>query len=67
MNTNSLPTDDLKKYGILEEDDSFSKKLSNLEIQKFLQGNIMVADNGKNIVSFQLIGKNGQNDHHISV
>ena len=62
MNTNSLPTDDLKKYGILEEDDSFSKKLSNLEIQKFLQGNIMVADNGKNIVSFQLINENSNLD-----
>ena len=38
MQTNNLPTNELKKYGIVEPDNSFSKKLSAEDIQKFLQG-----------------------------
>lgn len=63
MNSNNtLPTEDLKKYGIIEADNSFSKKLTADDIQKFLQGFIIVADNGKRSVSFQLTDNNTQLD-----
>jgi hypothetical protein len=54
MNNNTLPTDELKKYGIINEDLSFSKKLNADDIQKFLQGYTIVADNDKNRATFQL-------------
>ena len=40
MDTN-LPTNDLKEYGILSEDNTFSKKLSQKDIENFLNGQIM--------------------------
>ncbi|WBX97850.1 hypothetical protein [Chryseobacterium gambrini] len=60
MNTNTLPTDELKKYGIINEDLSFSKKLNADDIQKFLQGYTIVADNDKNRATFQLTENNTQ-------
>lgn len=33
--TTTLPTDDLKKYGIIDADNSFSKKLSAEDIKTF--------------------------------
>ena len=58
MNTNTLPTDELKKYGIIENDNSFSKKLNSDDIQKFLHGYTIVADNDKNRATFQLVENN---------
>ena len=58
MNTNTLPTDELKQYGIINEDNSFSKKLNEDEIQKFLKGYTIVADNDKNRATFQLTDNN---------
>ncbi|WP_312390053.1 hypothetical protein [Chryseobacterium sp.] len=60
MNTNNLPTDELKKYGIINEDLSFSKKLTEEDIQKFLKGYTIVADNEKNRATFQLTDNNTQ-------
>ena len=60
MNTNTLPTDELMKYGIINEDLSFSKKLNADDIQKFLQGYTIVADNDKNRATFQLTENNTQ-------
>ena len=60
MQTNNLPTNELKKYGILEPDNSFSKKLSAEDIQKFLQGYSIVADNKKNRATFQLVENNSR-------
>lgn len=60
MNTNTLPTDELKKYGIINEDMSFSKKLNEDDIQKFLKGYTIVADNDKNRATFQLTDNNTQ-------
>ncbi len=62
MNSNTLPTEDLKKYGIIEADNSFSKKLTADDIQKFLQGFIIVADNDKRRITFQLTDNNSQLD-----
>lgn len=58
MQTEHLPTEDLKKFGIINEDLSFSKNLKADDIQKFLQGYTMVADNGKNRATFQLTENN---------
>jgi len=58
MNTNTLPTDELKKYGIINEDNSYSKKLNADDIQKFLHGYTIVADNDKSRATFQLTDNN---------
>ena len=60
MHTNNLPTNELKKYGILDPDNSFSKKLSAEDIQKFLQGYTVVADNKTNRATFQLVENNSR-------
>ncbi|MCT4121848.1 hypothetical protein HZP71_04200 [Elizabethkingia anophelis] len=60
MNNTALPTDELKKYGIINEDMSFSKKLNTDDIQKFLKGYTIVADNDKNRATFQLTDNNTQ-------
>ncbi|WHF51956.1 hypothetical protein QGN23_01460 [Chryseobacterium gotjawalense] len=60
MQTNNLPIDDLKKYGIIDADNSFSKKLSANDIQKFLQGYTIVADNDKSRATFQLVENNSR-------
>lgn len=58
MQTEHLPTEDLKKFGIINEDLSFSKNLKADDIQKFLQGYTIVADNGKNRATFRLTENN---------
>jgi len=60
MNNTTLPTDELKKYGIINEDNSFSKKLNTEDIQKFLQGYTIVADHEKNRATFQLTDNNSK-------
>ena len=54
MKNDSLPTDELKKYGIIDSDNSFSKKLSPEDIQKFMNGETIVADNDKHQIAFKL-------------
>jgi len=58
MQNEQLPTEDLKKFGIINEDLSFSKKLNENDIQKFLNGYTIVADNDKNRATFQLVENN---------
>lgn len=58
MKNSNLPTDELKKYGIIGEDHTFSKKLGAEDIQRFLQGYTIVADNDKNRATFQLTDNN---------
>ena len=53
-----LPTLDLKEYGIMSEDNTFSKKLSNKDIENFLKGHAMIADNGKDRLIFLLTDNN---------
>ena len=60
MQNENLPTEELKKFGIINEDLSFSKKLNADDIQKFLQGYTIVADNDKNRATFQLTENNTQ-------
>jgi len=58
MKEHNLPTDELKSFGIIYENLTFSKKLSDDDIQKFLQGYTIVADNDKNRATFQLTDDN---------
>ncbi|MCY1661085.1 hypothetical protein [Chryseobacterium sp. SL1] len=58
MKNSNLPTDELKKYGIINEDHTFSKKLTEEDIQKFLQGYTIVADNDTKRAAFQLTDDN---------
>lgn len=60
MQNKNLPTEELKKYGIINVDNTFSKKLTADEITKFLQGYTIVADNEKNRATFQLVDDNSQ-------
>ena len=54
MNNNNLPTDDLKKYGIINENNSFSKKLSEKDVENFLKGDTIIAENKDKRATFQL-------------
>lgn len=58
MKNHNLPTDELKNFGIINDDLTFSKKLSSNDIEKFLQGYTIVADNDKNRATFQLTEDN---------
>lgn len=58
MNKIILPTDELKKYGIINDDNSFSKKLSADDVQGFLNGGTIVADNERKRITFQLTENN---------
>lgn len=60
MQHQNLPTEDLKTYGIINEDLKFSEKLSDDDVQKFLSGYTIVADNDKNRATFQLTDNNTQ-------
>lgn len=54
MNANTLPTSELKEFGIMNDDYSFTQKLTEEETQKFLQGYTIVADNDTKRATFQL-------------
>jgi len=58
MKNHNLPTDELKNFGIINDDLTFSKKLSSDDIDKFLKGYTIVADNDKNRATFQLTEDN---------
>ncbi|KFF01300.1 hypothetical protein IX39_12010 [Chryseobacterium formosense] len=60
MQNHNLPTEQLKNFGIINDDHTFSRKLSEDDIQKFLQGYTIVADNDKNRATFQLTEDNTQ-------
>ena len=57
MNEN-LPTSELKEYGIMTDDNTFSKKLSEKDIENFLKVHAMIADNGKDRLIFLLTDNN---------
>ncbi|UWX66185.1 hypothetical protein NZD85_09790 [Empedobacter stercoris] len=60
MNKQTLPTDELKKYGIINDDNSFSKKLSADDVQVFLNGGTIVADNETKRITFHLTENNSK-------
>ncbi|WP_407532366.1 hypothetical protein [Elizabethkingia miricola] len=58
MKNNNLPIDELKKHGIIGDDNTFSKKLAPDDIERFLQGYTIVADNDTRRATFQLVENN---------
>lgn len=60
MDTTTLPTNDLKKYGIIEADNSFSKKINAEDLIGFMQGKLLVADNDRDRISFRLTENNSR-------
>ncbi|MRJ11584.1 hypothetical protein EDL98_10960 [Ornithobacterium rhinotracheale] len=54
MEKNNLPTEELKEYGIINADNSFSKKLSQQDVEDFLNGKSILAENGKDRILFTL-------------
>ncbi len=62
MEQKNLPIDDLKEYGIMNADNSFSNKLSENDVKKFLDGYVIVADNDKDRITFQLRENNSKVD-----
>lgn len=58
MKNNNLPIDELKKHGIIGDDNAFSKKLAPDDIQRFLHGYTIVADNDTRRATFQLVENN---------
>lgn len=60
MDTTTLPTNDLKKYGIIEADNSFSKKINEEDLIGFMQGKLLVADNDRDRISFRLTENNSR-------
>jgi hypothetical protein len=53
-NNEQLPVTELKKFGIMTDDNKFSPKLSQQEIDNFLKGSTLVADDDKNRLTFKL-------------
>lgn len=59
MNTNYLPTEELKKYGIINEDNSVRDKISQSDFEKFTnEGYTLIIQDGEKRVSFQLSKEN---------
>lgn len=58
MQTSNLPTEELKEYGIITEDNTFSKKLNAKDIENFLNGHAIIADNNKDRLVFMLTENN---------
>ncbi len=54
MENSQLPIKDLKFYGIMEEDGTFTRKLSEKEQQRFLSGAMLIADSEDGTVTFKL-------------
>ncbi len=59
-NNQQLPKEDLKEFGLMNDDNSFSKRLSKEDIDKFLQGYIIIADHEKDRITFQLTDNNSR-------
>lgn len=59
MNNTNLPTEELKKYGIINEDNSVKEKISREEFEKFTnEGYMLIVQDKDKRVSFQLTKDN---------
>ncbi len=62
MINEELPLSELKHYGILDKENKISPKLSERDFEKFLSGYIIVVDNEKDRITFQLKENNKKLD-----
>lgn len=53
-NNETLPYADLKKFGIMNAQNEFSSKLSRQDVDNFLKGSTLVADDDNNRLTFKL-------------
>jgi len=53
-NNETLPYADLKKFGIMNAQNEFSSKLSSQDVDNFLKGSTLVADDDNNRLTFKL-------------
>ncbi|WP_312299230.1 DUF3945 domain-containing protein [Chryseobacterium sp.] len=53
-NNTTFLTDDLKKFGIMTEDNQFSQKLSQQEVYNFLKGGVLITENDQNRLTFKI-------------
>jgi len=54
----NLPVSELKEFGVMDKNDSFSKKLSDNDIISFLNGSTIVCDNEDKRITFRLCENN---------
>jgi len=54
METSNLPISDLKEFGVMDKNNSFSKRLSEKDITDFLNGSVIVCDNETKRATFRL-------------
>lgn len=59
-NSTSLPYAELKKFGIMTNDNTFTPKLSTQEINNFLKGSTLVAEDEDNRLTFKLTKDNSK-------
>lgn len=66
MINNNLPTEDLKKYGIINEDNSVHSKISETDFKKFIQeGHLLIVQDEDKKVSFKLADNNLDIKHYV--
>lgn len=54
MEENKLPVEELKKFGIMNSEEKFSSKLAPKDIDTFLKGGTLIAEDDKNTLTFKL-------------
>lgn len=66
MINNNLPTEDLKKYGIINEDNSVHSKISETDFKKFTQeGHLLIVQDEDKKVSFKLTDNKLDIKHYV--
>ena len=66
MINNNLPTEDLKKYGIINEDNSVHSKISETDFKKFIQeGHLLIVQDEDKKVSFKLADNKLDIKHYV--
>lgn len=59
-NSNNLPYAELKKFGIMTNDNTFAPRLSKYDVESFLKGSTLVAEDEVNRLTFKLTKDNSK-------
>lgn len=54
MENQNLPYEELRKFGIVNDENKFSAKLSKQDVDSFKKGGILIAEDSKNSLSFKI-------------